>query len=106
VSVIDMTALRALVAEEVRHELSKAVPASMEKGAGELSGTLWTADDVAAFLKASRSWVYQQSEAGRLPCVKVVGLLRFNPAAVRAFAQGQPERMADVLPLRGKGNLP
>jgi hypothetical protein len=102
VNLIDLTALRALVAEEVRRELSGR--RETDRGVAD-SGpeALWTADEVAAFLRASRSWVYQQSEAGRLPCLKVVGLLRFNPAAVRAFAQGQPEQGGKVLPLRGKG---
>jgi excisionase family DNA binding protein len=27
--------------------------------------------DVARYLKVSRSWVYQRAEAGQLPCVRV-----------------------------------
>jgi excisionase family DNA binding protein len=50
---------------------------------------LWDANDVAKFLKASRSWVYQRAQAGQLPCVKIGGLLRFEPAAIRAFIRGQ-----------------
>jgi excisionase family DNA binding protein len=50
---------------------------------------LWDANDVAKFLKASRSWVYQKAQAGQLPCVKIGGLLRFEPAAIRAFIRGQ-----------------
>lgn len=50
---------------------------------------LWDANDVARFLKASRSWVYQRAQAGQLPCVKIGGLLRFEPAAIRAFIKGQ-----------------
>jgi len=50
---------------------------------------LWDATDVARFLKASRSWVYQRAQAGQLPCVKIGGLLRFEPAAIRAFIRGQ-----------------
>ena len=57
----------------------------------------WTAEDVARYFKASRSWVYQQAEAGLLPSLRIGGLLRFNPEAVRAWAQGKP---ATVLPLR------
>jgi len=51
--------------------------------------SLWTANDVAQFLQASRSWVYQKAEAGILPCLKVGGLLRFEPGQVRAFARGE-----------------
>jgi excisionase family DNA binding protein len=50
---------------------------------------LWDANDVAKYLKVSRSWVYQRAEAGLLPCLRVGGLLRFDPATVRAFARGE-----------------
>lgn len=59
---------------------------------------LWDARDVAAYLKVSRSWVYQKSEAGLLPCLRVGGLVRFDPGAIRAWARGAP---AVVIPLRG-----
>jgi excisionase family DNA binding protein len=47
---------------------------------------LWDANDVARFLKVSRSWVYHRAEAGQLPHLRVGGLLRFDAGAVRAFA--------------------
>lgn len=47
---------------------------------------LWNAMDVARYLKASRSWVYQKAEAGLLPSLRIGGLLRFEPAAVRTWA--------------------
>lgn len=53
----------------------------------EATDTLWDARDVAAYLKVSRSWVYHQAEAGLLPCLRIGGLLRFDPIAVRAFAR-------------------
>lgn len=58
---------------------------------------LWTVKDVMTFFAASRSWVYLMAQSGRLPCLKVGGLLRFDPNAVRKFAHGdvQPK----VLPL-------
>ncbi len=59
---------------------------------------LWSAVDVAAYLKASRSWVYQKAEAGLLPCLHVGGLLRFEPAAVRAWARGDMSG-ASIVPL-------
>ena len=58
---------------------------------------LWNAKDVARYLSASRSWVYDQAEAGLLPSLKVGGLLRFVPARVRAWAQGGG---GNVLPLK------
>jgi excisionase family DNA binding protein len=50
---------------------------------------LWDANDVAEYLKVSRSWVYHRAEAGQLPHVRVGGLLRFDPAAIRASARGE-----------------
>ncbi len=45
---------------------------------------LWDARDVARYFRASRSWVYHRAEAGLLPCVRIGGLLRFHPDAIRA----------------------
>lgn len=50
---------------------------------------LWDACDVARYLKASRSWVYQKAEAGLLPSLRIGGLLRFDPPTIRAFARGE-----------------
>jgi excisionase family DNA binding protein len=50
---------------------------------------LWDANDVARYLKVSRSWVYQRAETGLLPCLRLGGLLRFEPEKVRAFARGE-----------------
>ena len=49
---------------------------------------LWTAADVARYLKSSVSFVYKVAEAGRLPCLRVGSMLRFDPETVRAFARG------------------
>ena len=57
---------------------------------------LWDANDVARFIGASRSWVYHQAEAGRLPCIRLLGFLRFDPRVVRAFvlaASSAPARL-------------
>ena len=60
---------------------------------------LWDANDVARYLKASRSWVYMKAEAGVLPSLRLCGLLRFDPSAIKAFARGEGHR-ATVLPLQ------
>lgn len=49
---------------------------------------LWDARDVASYLKASRSWVYHQAEQGQLPCMRIRGLLRFDPEQIKRFARG------------------
>ncbi|HVV53601.1 MAG TPA: helix-turn-helix domain-containing protein [Polyangia bacterium] len=56
------------------------------------SANLWDAQDVARYLKVSRSWVYQRAEAGLLPCVRVGGLLRFRPDSVRAIVNESAPR--------------
>lgn len=61
---------------------------------------LWTVDDVRNFLRVSRSWVYQQAEAGRLPCLRVVGVLRFDPGEVRRWVAGTARR-SNVIALPG-----
>jgi hypothetical protein len=66
---------------------------------------LWDAVDVARYLKVSRSWTYQQAEAGVLPCLRIVGVLRFDPNVIRAFARGESFRPGKVLwldPSKGK----
>jgi excisionase family DNA binding protein len=68
--------------------------------ASSSTATLWDATDVARYLKVSRSWVYHRAEAGELPCLKVGGLLRFDPQAIHAFARGIPAHGARVVPLR------
>lgn len=69
-------------------ERPRRLPLPMGSAAHERDA-LWDANDVAAYLKVSRSWVYHRAEAGQLPCVRVGGLLRFDPAAVRAAARGE-----------------
>lgn len=64
---------------------------------------LWDVRDVMRYLKASRSWVYLKAEAGILPSLRIGGLLRFDPEAIRAFARGEVRPGASVLPLRRKG---
>lgn len=73
---------------------------------------LWDASDVAAYLKVSRSWVYHRAESGELPCLRIGGLLRFDPPAVRAYACGEKEPIpngktlsirSSALPLRKLG---
>jgi len=54
------------------------------------NGGLWDTRDVASYLKASRSWVYHQAEAGQLPCLKIGGLLRFDPEVIKRLVRSRP----------------
>lgn len=62
--------------------------------------TLWTAVDLARFLKCSRSLVYQKAEAGLLPCLRLGGLLRFDPAEIRRWLASSASPAARVIPIR------
>jgi len=61
----------------------------MNISASLLPESLWTAKEVAAYLKVSTSWVYMHAEAGTLPSVRIGGLRRFDPEAIRAYARGE-----------------
>lgn len=50
---------------------------------------LWTADQVAEYLQASRAWVHREARAGRLPSRNILGLRRFDPVEIRKFNAGQ-----------------
>jgi len=63
---------------------------------------LWTWREVATALKVSRSWVYAKAESGVLPSLRIAGLLRFDPIAVRRFATPEEEQ-GRVLPFNGLG---
>jgi len=53
----------------------------------DLSESLWTAREVAAFLRTSTKWVYHHASTGTLPCVHVAGFRRFEPAVIRAWVE-------------------
>ncbi len=61
------------------------------------SDRLWDANDVARYLGVSRSWIYQKAEAGLLPYLRIGGLLRFDRAAIRAWARGETRANGQVL---------
>ena len=46
---------------------------------------LWDVNDVARYLRVSKSWVYHRAEAGQLPYRRVGGLLRFEPDRIRGL---------------------
>jgi len=68
---------------------------------------LWTPQQVAEYLKVSRSWVYQKAETGLIPVIRLPGssLLRFEPEAIRAFALGKWEPVK-VIPFRSVSSRP
>lgn len=75
-----------------------------ERKRGPVPGdhALWDTNDVAAYLKVSRSWVYHQAEAGLLPHMRIGALLRFDPAVIREFALGRAHKPAEPIPVARK----
>jgi excisionase family DNA binding protein len=64
----------------------------------EMTERCWKTRDVAEFLQASESWVRHAAAEGRLPCTKIGGLLRFDPAEIRALVESARSEPARVLP--------
>ncbi len=64
---------------------------------------LWKVPDVVEYLGVSASWVYLHVSLGDLPYLRVGGLLRFEPDAVRGYARGDRARQGAVIPLRPDG---
>lgn len=79
--------------------------AAVEAKAGQPALTsepeaLWTAAEVASYLRCSKSKVYQAAEAATLPSLHVGGQLRFEPERVKAWARNSATPTTRVLPLR------
>jgi len=58
-------------------------------GAKNARESLWDVTELATFLKVSKSWVYQASAAGNIPCIRIGAALRFEPEAIRAWMHGE-----------------
>ena len=52
---------------------------------------LWTAADVARFLRVGRNRPYELAERGELPCIRIGQRLRFDPSKVREFFERQTQ---------------
>ncbi len=52
----------------------------------DIQANLWTAEDAAAFLKMSTSWVRKRTADGTLPHVRFGASVRYKPKAIIAFA--------------------
>jgi hypothetical protein len=76
---------------------------SAAKTSGQLDdSTLWTVEDLMTWAQVSKSWVYQKAAAGLLPCIKLGGLLRFEPAAIKRFFLSGGVAQRKVIPLNPK----
>lgn len=61
-------------------------------------GGLWSCDEVAAYLKVSKSWVWKQCRENLgLPFVELGARnYRFDPAKVKAWVDAQSQKQAQV----------
>lgn len=69
---------------------------------------LVTVDQVCELLRVTRSWVYDEVEAGRMPCVRLGRQLRFRASAIEGWLEqhsGDPEAVpiAPVFSARRRG---
>jgi excisionase family DNA binding protein len=70
---------------------------------------LWTVKQVQEYLQMSRSWVYRELEARRLPHTRIGGVVRFIPEQVRQYAEQRAESdqgHAKIIPLAGHPRNP
>jgi excisionase family DNA binding protein len=58
---------------------------------------LWEPEEVATYLKVSRSWVYHAAQRGELPCLRYSRHLRFEPEEIRAWARKQRAQPATLM---------
>lgn len=67
---------------------------------GNTSGILALRDVawVAEFLGVSKSWVYQATASGRLPCVRIGALVRFDPTVIKGWVKGETPGAIVTLP--------
>ncbi len=66
----------------------------IDSGVHALRDVSW----VAEFLGVSKSWVYQATASGKLPCVRIGALVRFDPTAIKAWVKGETPGAIVTLP--------
>ena len=63
-----------------------------QPAAQEEKKQLWTAKDVAAFLRVGESYIYELAKRGQIPCGKIGRLYRFEQAEIEAWWRVQRRR--------------
>lgn len=67
-----------------------------------LAERLWTSREVCEYLGVGKNAPSELVHRGELPGMRIGRRLRFDPAAVRAFAQRHQTGAAPVVPLAGR----
>jgi len=47
----------------------------------------WTADELAELLACSKKTIYQLAKSGRLPAMRIAGMVRFDPVATASWIE-------------------
>jgi excisionase family DNA binding protein len=61
---------------------------------------LATVEEVANWLRVSRSWLYERVKRNQVPYVNVLGRLRFHMPTLRAWVLDTRQPTATVVPFR------
>jgi excisionase family DNA binding protein len=61
---------------------------------------LATVEEVAAWLRVSRSWLYERVKRNEVPYVNVLGRLRFHMPTLRAWVLDSRRHGATVVPFK------
>ena len=51
-----------------------------------------TAEELASFLSVAKITIYKQAQAGRIPAFRIGSCLRFDPAAIAQWLEGDKTR--------------
>jgi predicted DNA-binding transcriptional regulator AlpA len=62
---------------------------------GSVGEGYWATKQCAQFLGVDQCWVRRRAREGRLPYRRLNGLLRFNAAEIREWADRQPGKRLD-----------
>lgn len=79
-----------------------AAGAEEQRAKPPLSDGMWSAEQVAAFLGMSKSWVYERAESGELAAVRLGGRLRFSSHVVREYAQRGEQEAPKVISMSAR----
>ena len=78
--------------------MSAEVPSLSNLGAASRERALRDVAWAAEFLGVSKSWVYQATASGALPCVRIGAAVRFDPVAIKAWVRGEKSAPSVKLP--------
>ncbi len=58
---------------------------------------LITVDELASMLQVPKSWIYDRTRDGRIPCIKVGKYIRFDLNEVKSWLEKQQPNYVDIV---------